>query len=130
MNRLFDRLRGEINDLNELNETAAARSGELEHLAGGLSAEVQALRKEITAGRVFTSAVEKCCASLRRVVATAEPGSASMTDDFLTRFKERYTMDAERGIHSAVLAPTTPGSEEMAFVAGAASEFGDNVELF
>jgi hypothetical protein len=52
-----------------------------------------------------------------------------MRADFLARFQEQYTMNAERGVHAAVSASSTPAAEEM-FFAGASSEFGDNVELF
>jgi methyl-accepting chemotaxis protein len=130
MNQLFEQLRREIDDLHDLDEAAASQSGELAHRAGDLCTEVQGLRKGITAGRVFTSAVDASCTALRRISLTAEPGTTTIARDFLMQFKERYTMNTERGVHAAILAPGAPVAEEMAFVAPAASEFGDNVELF
>ncbi len=131
MNVLFDQLHGEVDDLRKLEEAAGARSGELERLAAGLCADMEALRRGISAGRVFTGAVDACSAALRRVLATADSATGAIRREHLIAFQHRYTMHAEREVHAALLRPeATAGAANTAIPPGSGGEFGENVELF
>ena len=130
MNRLFEQLRRETDNLSDLSETAASRSGALARLAGGLCGDVEALRKGISADRVFTSAVDACCRMLRRIVETADREAGSAGHDFLARFQQRYTMNSERDVHAAISPSHLLADAGIAAVTANRSEFGENVELF
>jgi len=142
--RLFDQLREQIRELHGLHEGSEHRTRELASIASALSAEVEELRRGISAGRVFTSTIDACRGVLRGVSERA--GEAGHRHELLNDFGHHYTMHAEREVHAAVAAGTAPpaataepapseewpAQQELAACAAPPSsgEFGDNVELF
>jgi hypothetical protein len=128
---LLEQLRARIDDLHDGNEQATVRKGEIARMAFDLSAEVDILRSNLSAGRVFTATIQSCTQALRRIQAQSAGTEASPQTEALKELRQHYTMQAEREIHDAVAAVDTSEAEAVLRAAQpAGGEFGDNVELF
>jgi hypothetical protein len=131
---LLQRLGNQIDQLHSLDERSASRTAELASTASRLSAEVEQLRDEFSAGRLFASAAANCCTVLRRI--QEQVGANQTTSDYaqLHELKQQYTMQAELDIHNRIFASQAPEASDTEVVMVsepvASGEFDDNVELF
>lgn len=128
----LDGLSAETKELQQSGKRTAARAHEMAALASRLSSDVEALRSGITAGQVFTAAARQCSEALREIQKQAGKRSARASAGEWAQFEQRYTMNAERDVHRAVLGRSEEVSEPPALPAepGGPAEFGENVELF
>jgi len=120
---ILDDLRVCIQHMNEAARHASQGGAAIAGLARRLRTEISRARETFTVDRQFTSGIARCRRELR---AKAAPTGNVRPE--LEKCSARYTMHAERAVHSAVgrtLAVPKAGADP-----GSDKSLGENVEMF
>ena len=99
-----------------------------------LTGEIESVTSSIDVHKRTKAMAEKVLANLEQIFTEARaicPATAAFKED-LRRMAEKYTMESERRIHEDIAKKhgVTFAASPSQAVAGAESEFGDNVDLF
>jgi hypothetical protein len=129
-------MRDAISEVHSSNENSFRRLNQITALSSRLSEEIQSVRGGFSAGTVFAETIGRARRALEefggRAGLAGEDLEAS-AEHHLDDLAVRYTTDAEREVHAALISgstaspaspvvrPAPPGGED---------ELGDNVELF
>lgn len=144
---VIEEMRSAVAQLQAANETSGAKVQGIVALSARLAGELDALRSNFTAGRLFASVVERARGELERVGASAADGSSQDAGigsaQQLEHLASTYTMQRQRDVHASLVGgrAVAPLSLQSANGSGSVKlgvhveseedgELGDNVELF
>lgn len=132
-------MRNALAGLHASSESSAGRAAHIGELGRYLAQEITSLREGISAGHLFADVSARAIHELSSIAAEApSPAEFSAgTREHLDHFAKTYTMERQREVHASVVggvgagapalvAPSEPAPKPVA----AASDLGDNVELF
>ena len=131
-------MRAAILELRASSESSFRRVTEIATLGSRLGEEIGSLRSGLTAGPLFAAVVARARAELRRIGAEERPAAFSSLEldssESLASHAQRYTMQAERDVHEAVVqGAATPAAGAPSAEPAAERQdggLGDNIEFF
>jgi hypothetical protein len=125
---LVSELRRTILDLHSASESSFSRVNQITEMGAGMAGEIGAIAGSMSAGSIFATTTARVLASLECFAAPGEYGGATPAEH-LQALSDRYTMQAERDVHQAVLGGVAQTSHSEPAVA-VEDDLGDNIELF
>jgi hypothetical protein len=127
-NPLVAKMRTALARLHSSSESSAARATHIGGLGRQLAQQITTLREGISAGRLFAEVAARAIQEMDSLAAEASPAAA--TRDHLEHFAQTYTMERQREVHASVVGTPPLPSAPAPKTVSAASDLGDNVELF
>jgi len=129
-----------IAELHSSSEASLSRVRSIADIGSRLGAAIHDVRSGFTVGKLVADGIESARATLEKIAGAMAPPSldgSSGGEQHLHDLAARYTMQAERDVHQAIVAgapvaeKVAESDEDSAVVTvPAGDDFGDNVELF
>jgi hypothetical protein len=120
-------IRTQLPQLRASSFAGCSRVNQIALASSQLCDQILALREGFTAGRLFTSVVDRVCEEIESIRGSADPDPAHI--EHLDSLAKHYTMQQERDVHARLLNGSAPALEETPTPAPDGNDM-ENVEFF
>ncbi len=122
-------INGMLGTIQRVNNELGGQLEQIRSTVELFSDEIQGITSGITVHTHIATELDDIVASLAEITRVADTGEGALSEESLRRLSERYTMQSEWHIHSA-LTGTTAVNPDAGSQASGDDGMGDNIELF